>query len=94
MPLPELWGFLNAMLLRVTTDELSVVKCTAGIRSCRGDTGAMRPPTTGTVLARSTGTCEVGGRGFCFELCGRTLSLSDMSLRTASGDSAPGGRRK
>lgn len=89
--IPELWGFLNAKL---PTEELSAVRGTAGTRSCRGDTGAIRPPTTGTVLARSTGTWDVGGSGFCFELCGRTLSLSDMSLRTASGDSAPGGRNR
>ena len=91
---PDVWFFLKAIPLRLTTDELSAVRCTAGTLSCRGDTGVNRPPTPGTVFERNTGTCDAGGIGFCFELCGRTLSLNDISLRTASGDSAPGGRNR
>lgn len=88
--------FLNAMLLRLTTDELSGDRWTApeawrgAERCCRGDIAPF-------LLAAGLCDCEIGlgswlwwaGRGWVFGLWGRTLSDNAINLRTASGESDP-----
>ena len=91
------------MLLRLTTDELSGDRWTAAIGGVGGTEGPVLEPAelvdgvrlnfgdsgrrfwAGLCVGSECG----GGRCACFGLRGRTLSESDMSLRTASGDSAP-----
>ena len=87
--LPVRIGLRGGMLLRLTTEELSCVSltgksllwargCWPGPGAWRGEDGP-RLPAPGLVT---------GGTGI-LGLCGRTLSVRAMILRTAPGDSVP-----
>ena len=74
-------------IAKLATDESSALNATAtgaGL-GCLG-LGGCRIPIRGLLASISA---FFVGMGFVFELCGRTLSLRDINLRTASGDSAP-----
>ena len=77
--LPVRLGFLLAILLKLTTEELSAERCTEG-RICLGDIGSRLPPDKFGLVR--------GGRG-TLESWGRVFPLSAMSFRVFSTVAAP-----
>ena len=88
--IPDVCDFLTAILLKLTTDELSGERWGMG-RLVLGETGPTRRSVLGLLPDdRWRGSLESRWWWlWWWPLTGRTLSVNDRSFLTASGDSAP-----